>query len=58
MIGYQNTNGIRKPIFKMTDLYLPSNQKVKTLIDNIFKDKIYGRHQVQSELETHFDNNQ
>ena len=46
VIGYNIDEGAkikRKPILKMSDMYLSTNPKVRRLIDRVFDRHIYGK---------------
>lgn len=46
VIGYVNDRGSKlrkKPILRMSDLYLSSSPRVRRLINRIFERQIYGR---------------
>jgi len=47
IIGYVSTDKSskikRKPILRMSDLYLSTNSKVKRIINHVFERQIYGR---------------
>jgi len=46
VIGYINDRGSklrRKPIMRMSDLYLSNNPRIRRLVNRIFERQIYGR---------------
>jgi hypothetical protein len=56
VIGYvqDKTSRLRrKPIMRMSDLYLTNNPRVRRIINRIFERQIYGRQEPRKEEEGH-----